>query len=330
MGIPYFRASASAAKLSLYEVLRRVRQQVQATVLGGGLRVTDFYQPAQAVTEHALDWLDNGRPPGAAPFFLFLHYMDPHDPFMDWTRPGVGYARVRMGEPDPAKSLDAMKKAYALEIEYLDQHLGVLFDGLRSRGLYDDSVILLTSDHGEEFYDHGGWWHGRTLYEEQLRVPLLVKLPGNEAGGERESGFARHIDVGPTLLRLAGTEIPGAMSGAALLGAGTPEVPAPRYVYAEVDFEGNRLTSARTSARKLIQANKDNPRGLAEVEYYDLATDPRESENLAGQDPADEASLRNVLERMKAFIHENAAEPSLVEETPAELEEQLESLGYLE
>jgi arylsulfatase A-like enzyme/uncharacterized membrane protein YbhN (UPF0104 family) len=313
-------ATVSASKLTIYEVIRRLKRKVV---------VTNFYQPAEVVTKQALTWLDGQERPSDTPFFLFLHYMDPHDPFMDWENPGVGYARRNNSNPDKDTFLDKMRHAYCLDIEHMDKHLGALFDGLRQRGLYGDTLILFVADHGEEFYDHEGWWHGQTLYDELVHVPLIVKLPGNALAGTANTDLARHIDVAPTLLHFAGVAKPEAMTGMTLVdGAGVFTNNGITYTYAENDFEGNVLQAVRTPISKVITANEDNGRDLAPVEYYNLVEDPKEQKNLAGQNDAVEAELCGVLAQMQAAIKEGAAEPALAEDADA-LKEQLESLGYL-
>ncbi|MBN2308761.1 MAG: sulfatase, partial [Candidatus Hydrogenedentes bacterium] len=320
-----FGASESGSRLTIYEILRRLPKFLPWKKMA----VTDFYQPADVVTARALDWLRSREDEG--PFFLFLHYMEPHDPFMDWEHPGVGYARRDMGDPDADKFLEPMRKAYTLELEHMDQYLGVLFAGLRELGIYDDAVVVFTADHGEEFYDHGGWWHGKTLYDEVVHVPMVVKLP-RKAGAQGQTGeLARHIDVGPTLLYLAGLNQPESMTGKPLVSAaGEAAATGTNYVYAENDFEGNVLEAVRTQKTKLIRANADNPRGLAEVEFYDLEADGgSEGENRAGQGDVREGALSKLLDDMKGHIREQAAEPQLLEGPTGELKEQLDALGYL-
>lgn len=325
-----FGATSSASKLSMYEVLRKVRNKVRAKIPGAPMRVTDFYQPADEITSAGFGWLDGSERPSDAPFFLFLHYMDSHDPFMDWANPGVGYARNLLGDPDPERYREPMISAYNQEIEYMDHEMGRFIEGLKARGLYDDSLIVFTADHGEEFYDHDGWWHGQTLYDEVLYVPLIIKLPGNANAGQASQDLARHIDVGPTILSFAGVSQADAMSGKPLLSRdGTPANQTTTFAYAENDFEGNVLQAARTKDAKLITANEENKRDLAPVAFYDLHADPYEQQNLAGEGDPREETLRGILDQMQEFIHENAAEPTLVEESTEELQEQMENLGYL-
>lgn len=335
----YFGASASVSKLSLYEVLRKGRQRLIGKV-SKKLVVTEFYQPAEVLTREALGWLDSGAVPEGTPFYLFLHYMDPHDPFMVAGKPGapvdkprVGYARARIGNPPPELA-DEMRQAYNDDIEYMDVHLGALFDGLRARGLYDDALIVFTADHGEEFYDHGGWWHGQTLYDELMRVPLVVKLPGDARAGETNPYFARHIDIPVTMIQMAGLTKPEAMPGKPLFGEDRSDTNADTTcVYAEVDFEGNDLQAVRTYDKKVIHANEGNPRDIAPVECYDLAADPLETTNLCTEGqarPEGTDALDRFIDEMRASIEANAAEPVLSTEVAGDTAEQLRALGYLE
>lgn len=327
-----FGAGESAARLSLYEVLRKGRLILRSK-LRFGLSIHDFYQPAEDVTRIALDWLDSKAVPEGAPFYLYLHYMDTHDPFMDHHNPGHGYARASLGnQVDPI--LEApMRNAYITEIEYMDRHIAAFIEGLKARGLYDNTLIVLTSDHGEEFYDHEGWWHGYTLYDEMVFVPILLKLPDGGYAGTRNDGLARHIDLPPTILHFAGLPKGEKMSGQPLFNAaGDFDNAGLLYSYAENDFEGNILQAVRSLEMKLIHANPDNISNLAPVELYEVSYDPKEKNNLAESPQYQEkrAELEQVLEQYRKVVLENAAEPMSDADISPELQEQLESLGYLE
>jgi arylsulfatase A-like enzyme/uncharacterized membrane protein YbhN (UPF0104 family) len=327
----YFGANRSSEKLVLYDILRKVIQKVYAKT-GGWINITDFYQPADVVTKHGLDWVDRYKNISEAPFCLFLHYMDPHDPFRDPERPGKGYARVQMANPDPDKYKEAFIRSYSHEIEFMDTHVGRLLEGLRERGLYDDTLIVFTADHGEEFYEHGGWWHGLSLYDEQIAVPLIIKLPGNQYGGKTNPHLARHVDLAPTVAQVTGTTVSPLWQGRSLFneayGAGNEGT---EKVYAHLNFEGILLRALRTQTYKQIHANEGNKREYAPVELYDLIADPGEQVNLVGQpDLADILeSYGLTIEEMRAFVEENAAEPTISVEGAEDLQEQLEDLGYL-
>jgi arylsulfatase A-like enzyme len=320
-------ASPTASNLSLYNVLRKLRIRILDRFTDK-VNVYDYYQPGEAVNAEVFDWLDSSDAPEEQPFFLFVHYMDPHDPYIDHET-GVGYARAQMEHPD-SELLEPMRKAYYDEIAYTDSCFGALVAGLQERGLYENTVILFTSDHGEEFLDHEGWWHGQTLYDEQIHVPFLMKLPGNAAAGQANDHFARHIDIAPTLLALAGLEPDPAMQGkplvtpdGAFLNDGTG------FVFSQEDFEGNVLEAVRSHDAKLIRANEGNPRGLEPLEFYDVAVDPGEKANLAGKGDARELALDELRVGMEPVIKENAAEPELKQDVSIEETNQLDAIGYL-
>jgi arylsulfatase A-like enzyme/uncharacterized membrane protein YbhN (UPF0104 family) len=315
-------ARESSSKLILYQIGRRVWFRVKP-----GLRVGDFYQPATVVNAAAFDFLERHR---SARFFLFLHYMDPHDPYFEHPWNGRGIDRATNQEPDPAQA-EAMRALYRGEIVYLDRQIGTLLTKLEELGLYDDSVIALVSDHGEEFHEHGGWWHGMTLYEEQMRVPILVKWPkGNRRAPENSRGYVVGLlDVAPTLIASSGARAPKAMQGVDLaLDAGErPE--RNQLVFAEEDHEGNILRAVRTETWKYIEANEDNPRGLETLELYEISEDPTERRNRSGDPAVPVAELRSHADAQERWAETHATEAKEAQLSDSE-EEALRALGYLE
>ncbi len=313
----FFGATDSASKLSLYSGMRLIRERF----LSSKKWVRNYYQDAETVNSGALPWLDaNAR----QPFFTLIHYMDPHDPYFEIPYNGVAVARVDTPNPDPSQS-GRLEKLYASNIEYMDGFLARLFAELDDAGLYDDTVIAFTADHGEEFFEHGGWWHGTTLYEEQIHVPLIVKLPGNDKAGKRVGGLSGLIDVAPTLLGVAGVPVPPTYQGRDLFGQGQ----SPKALYAEEDHEGNVLESIRTERWKLVLANEGNPRGLANEELYDLEKDPGETNNVAATQSDRVAALKADMEALRgaAALGAVTAESGELDEAA---KERLRALGYLE
>lgn len=343
----YFRATASSAKLTLYEVLRRVRQigmKVGGKIVPslGKMIVTDFYQPAEVVTEHALDWVDEHQAgeQKQTPFFLYLHYMDPHDPFMDPDSREGGYARVRMENPDPSLR-DPMVKAYNREIEHLDKWLQPLFEGLKQRGVFDNTLIIFTSDHGEEFHEHGGWWHGQTLYDELCHVPLAIKLPGNALAGTVNTQMARHVDIAPTIIEFTHTEKPMEMSGKPLVTRDNALNNADiTHSFASNDFEGNVLESVRTLDSKLIVSHTESKRNHPPVAVFNVQADPGETKNLADapEEQPRRAALEQSLGEHRSYLQSGkitapASSTAAPDAAPAganeSIKEQLKSLGYV-
>src|SRR5260370_29902426 len=166
-------------------------------------------RPGAESARVALDWVRRRLSPEGAghPFFLFLHLYDPHAPY----RPPEPFASRYRASP------------YDGEIAAADAAVGQMLDGLRRLGLYDRSVGLLLSDHGEGLGEHGEQQHGLYLYRETLQVPLLLKLPGAKRGGRSVGAPAQLIDVTPTLCRLAGLHAPAGLTGESLLDLAAAE-----------------------------------------------------------------------------------------------------------
>lgn len=311
----FFGATDSGSKLAFYSGMRLLRERF----LAKDKRVEHYYQDAQTVNGEALPWLDRN---GDGPVFTLIHYMDPHDPYFELPYNGVAIARVDNPDPDPSQR-DRMARLYASNVEYFDRFLGNLTEALKSSGQYDDTVIALVADHGEEFYEHKGWWHGTTLYDEESRVPFLLKLAKNAKAGTRVKEPVQLLDVSPTLAAAASVEAPGAWQGRDLFS----DTPAPAALFQEEDHEGNILHSIRTDKWKLILANEGNPRGLAPVELYDMQADRKETRNVADDNAAVVEQLRSDLEALKVLAGSRAVSGSSGAIDSA-TSEKLKALGY--
>ncbi len=283
----YFWATDSAANLAIYKGLRQARERL----FSKRIYFPQYYQDAAVLNQHVLSWLDE-KPP--EPFFLLMHYMDPHDPYFEIPYNGRGVARVSEPNPDPSRSKE-LHDLYLQNVNYLDRELDKFLERLKASGVYDRSVVVLVADHGEEFQDHGGWWHGTTLYDEALHVPLLFKAAGPPA--PRRAGLARLIDVGPTLLGAAGLAVPPQFMGVDLFASAVDEP-----LLAEEDLEGNQLASIRAGNWKLITANPGNPRGLATVELYDVEKDGGERSNLARTEGARVSEMMSKLDTFRQKV----------------------------
>jgi len=235
-------------------------------------------------------------------FFLFFHIYEPH-------RPYAPPRRYRHLAP------------YDGDVAYADEIVGTLLDSLRAKGLYDEATIIVVSDHGEGLGDHVEQEHGLFIYDESVRVPLIVKLPGGTSGGRRVSQPVQHVDLAPTILELAGGT-PGPLKGRSLVpllnGAGT--VPS-QGVYAEAlysryHFGWSELLALTDERYRYIKAPRE--------ELYDLARDPDERTNIAAERPQVAAALRQALDRMSAGA--DFHEPS---EVSAEDRQRLAALGYI-
>jgi arylsulfatase A-like enzyme len=257
--------------------------------------------------------------------------MDPHDPYFAHPYDGHGIARVSNQHPD-AELATEMKRLYAGEIEYLDRNIAALVAKLRELGVYDDTVIILTADHGEEFQEHGGWWHGLTLYDEQIRVPMIAKWAKRQPVVIEDAGdhLARLIDVAPTLIARAGAAIPDAMQGRDLaLGFGATSEK-DQLAFSEEDHEGNVVRSIRSMDWKLIEANEDNPRGLPATELFEVGSDPQELQNRIDERAALAAELRVHADANEEFAKSRAEEGGESSKLSTSEEDALRALGYIE
>lgn len=315
-------ADDNAAKLLLVQALRRGIERYRAA--RGQVEPGSAYQDAETVNREIVTWLD-AEAPQDTPWFMFVGYMDPHDPYFPHPYDGTGYSRAANQHPDPSEA-DALRDLYDGEITYWDEHFGALMDDLRERGLYDDTLIVITADHGEEFCEHGGFWHGTTLYDEQVHVPLFVKLPGNSRAGTHVSHWVQSIDLMPSILAHVGIDAPEGVQGGSLEEGTT-------RVYAEESHEGNVLESVRElrdfEELKMIVANPGNPRGLEPVELYRVADDPGEQDNVAESQREQVQGLMSVMEEARTQAAEGAVEGTQVEMDQESLC-QLCEIGYVE
>ena len=246
-------------------------------------------------------WLDGNAD---SQFFLFLHLYEPHTPYA----PPERFARYA---------------PYDGEIAYADEIAGRLLDSLRARGLYDDALIILLSDHGEGLGDHGELEHAIFLYDEAIRIPLIMKLPGGRAAGRRVSAPVQHIDLLPTLLDLTGAAPIAELRGRSLrpLLDGSRAAWPDRPLYAEAlypryHFGWSELYALTTGQFRYIQAPRE--------ELYDLIADPDERENLAPQRARTIRDLRAALDELRGDGPLQA--PAAVSD---DVLRRLRSLGYL-
>ncbi len=279
-------------------------------------------ETTREVTEEALAWLERRR--GENPFFLYLHYLDPHAPY----RPPAPYDAMFKAHAYPCRypAICAELPLYDGEIRYVDEHVGRLLDFMRRRGLAEKTVVVVTSDHGEAFGEHGARdrRHGLSLYENQLRVPLLIRAPGTGRPGTRVAAPVRLVDLAPTLLDVLGVAVPSGVQGLSLvplLRGEAVEVPGTLVGWGYVPLIG-----FRNPPWKFIRNQRS---GLEEL--YNLETDPGETYNLASALPQVAMTLAATLDRSlssavaaaRRYPHERGA----VELSPAQ-REGLRALGY--
>lgn len=288
-------------------------------------------------------WLDNSA--DSVPFFLWIHYIDPHAPYsargvdanktfrtdslfgstdggMDFELRSPDVARLRSGEirlGDEEK--DLVRSLYRAEVRGVDAAVGTVLDVLDEKGLRENTLVILVADHGEEFWEHGGVEHGHTLYDELLLVPFIVRWPGRLPGSTRIDGLVRLVDVAPTILDLLNLPIPDGLDGRSAVPLLSGAESAPRVALAENMLFAEERTAIRTPDYKYIRWHD----GREEV--YDLRADPRERINLVGRSEL-AAPLRNLFDasvlRTRGDVRSGA--PLLDPRT----KRALEALGYLQ
>ena len=298
-----------------------------------------FKKPASCVNRRGLESIDASE----TPFFLYLHYLEPHGRYQPPERHprefAVGYEGkdfIAAGNPLPIAEMvyqqqppdlgltqadwDHLIALYDEEIRYFDTQFRKLLDGLEERGLLGNTLIAVVSDHGEEFLEHGDVKHCRNVFDTQVRTPLLLKIPGSNP--QRFDQAVQNLDLAPTLLDYAGIDASSLnLEGQSLRPLIEADVDAP--VQARIAFSRWKDLRSVTDGRfKLIWKL-----GTGEHALYDVLNDPAESNNIAGQQP-------EALARLKQRLIEEveAKEPTALRDMNASdrTSEQLRALGYLE
>ncbi|MGB5810305.1 MAG: sulfatase [Polyangiales bacterium] len=260
---------------------------------------------ASNVFGEAAKWIEKNKDER---FFAYIQTIDPHVPY----DPPAKY--LEMYDPAPYDGqvknrrthlmLDDAKKnpkKYAFtkrdkeriealhdgEISYHDEHFGKFLTKLRELGLEDDTVFVITSDHGEEFQEHGSWGHGHSVYQELLGVPLVFRWPGVIPAGARVGPVVSTMDIGPTVLEATGVAIPREFEGRSLMGFMRGDWPMGPYV-AFSDFLEHRRVIRGGDWKMIIRGN------LSQV-MFDLENDPGEKKELDGRDnPIAQRYLRTL------------------------------------
>ena len=271
----------------------------------GGSAVADE-RTAEEVSGPALLWLEQHA---AKPFFLFLHYYDAHSPY----------------DPPPPYALDYADDPYAGEIAYVDSWIGRVVDRLRSLGAYDDTLLVITADHGESLGEHGETAHGFLIYQASQHVPLVIRAPRGRKD-RRLDGRVSLVDLMPTVLDLTGLKTPAQVQGVSLRNGleGSRAPDARRALYCEslhpAQFQCSPLNGIVEGAWKYIRAPRQ--------ELYDLTHDPGETRNVFDNEAQVAERLRDRLEELLPEME--AAAPFRARATvDPDTVNRLQSLGYI-
>jgi arylsulfatase A-like enzyme len=291
------------------------------------------YVSAPVVNRRLGKWLRRAR---GFRFFAYLHYMEPHGPYTPpaarrpappegisadlaegWVRDvAMAVNERRMSPPSPA-TIAYLMALYDGDIRSWDDAFAALLRRLDAAGLLEHTIIVVTADHGEEFLEHGNLTHGEHVYEETLRIPLVIAGPGIPA--QRRTDVAQQIDLLPTVAALLGAPPPAGLPGRDLFATDRSDGVISEIVAGFGDRSAGRGTVALRTARwKLIRAP------VAPDQLYDLSQDPHERTNVAARMPETVSLLAARLARATAA----AAPPPRAYATDPGLRERLQQLGY--
>lgn len=256
------------------------------------------------------------------PFFLFLRHMDPHSPYL----PPAPFERIFYDGDEQDPGNESMQKVYDFKpfgdfikswvpegctdheyvsaqydgaIAYMDTTIQNIFATIESLGIEEETIVIITSDHGETLYEHDCYFDHHGLYENTLCVPLIIKYPGKVPAGKRVSNVTRIHDIMPTVLDLAGIDTGIAFDGHSLtphIEGGSSPIETELYI---TECTWMRKHGWRTPEWKLIVALEPDFHFKPEIELYNLVKDPLELDNVAEQEPEMVALLK---ERMENFI----------------------------
>jgi len=324
-------------------------------LLGAGLRCVSSTSgeasfsggSPEDINRALLAWIDSQA--SGPPFFAYLHYMVPHAPYdppppfdglFEADDPGTRitvhplYGNGLLPFVEGMKLEEEQRRALVLQydrtIAYADARLRDLLSALKARGILDKTLVIVTADHGEEFYEHRGWGHGHSLFEELVRVPLIYWYPGVLPAGRRVETPVQHVDLMPTVLGAAGVPdkaIPG-IEGMNLWPAIRDDLPVPArsWVFSEV-FHGSHFARALIDGQfKIIYVRHDqNERSMV----FDLSQDPDERNDLATSRPE---VAEELLSRMNDLHRELVAKQkqTSVRQIDTQTMQRLKSLGYVQ
>ncbi len=298
---------------------------------------------AHRISSRGIHWLEGAH----EPWFLWLHYLDPHLP--NWPEPpfdrlfgpppaligsSLTARQIRDGDyPGGARGRREIDQLYRGEVAYTDREIGRVWRFLQEADLLERTVVVFTGDHGEELWDHDDYGHGHAMYDEVVRVPLLMRLPGTHNGEVRRE-LARLVDLAPTALAAAGLDLPEkpAFTGEDFLASREPGAPPqPRTAYGEAVLYGEELKFLRVNRWKLILGETD-AQGERPKRLFDVQTDPGEHDDLATKRAALTDSLHaQLLDWIARYGSEGAmAARDLPDNLDPAVREQLEALGYIQ
>ena len=328
-------AGYNTAAVSASPIVRKSKSRFNPT--GGFAAGYDVFvescawRDAQEVNRRVLSSLSQLR----NPFFLYIHYMEPHGPY----RPPDGFRRfsgaysnkefIARGDPNPLEAekggmstgvasadIEHLRDLYDDEIAYFDLKLGELINALKDRNLWGNTIVVLTADHGEEFMEHGYVKHAHTLFDTSLHVPLIMRIPGMPTS--RAGGVVQSLDIAPTLLDYAGVDIRNiALSGRSLRPLIEEGKAVNEYAFA---VQGS-WRSVADGEFKLIKSHGGKRKML-----YRVTSDTDERDDISAVETGVLARLDAALANWQSAFESGTGKSRRL---PEEAQERLRSLGYI-
>jgi len=305
----------------------------------GFARGFDRYScPGFVSAEHVVDIVRTWTPDVTSqqPFFAWVHFLDPHEPYEPrepWlteflagrphhpeldSQPAGSFAQIGLS----GERLDYVKTLYDSEIRHTDERLAEVLRLLR---VTDDDLVIFTSDHGEEFGEHGLFQHGRSLNEASVRIPLIVRYPRRELAGQTSAAPVSIMDVFPTILQVVGSPAPSGLDGTTLSAAQRVDPENPTPILLELFRRDQHLRALVLAPWKLIVDLK-RP---AQPRLFDLRQEPTEDADLAPSSTETVVRLQNVLTDYLAAQKSRPAAQTQQALTPKQID-QLRAMGYLQ
>lgn len=244
---------------------------------------------SRGIASEALDFI-NAYSTGK-PFFLYMHSSEltPKGNASDYKSPKPFRGKFSKNIPSAKEGREYLEAVYSEKAMFLDRHLGKIFNALKEKGLYNRSLIIVTSSHGEGLLDHQSFLHDE-LYDHTIRIPLLVKLPNNAHAMRIRTSLSMAQDIGPTILDLLGLPIPQLAEGASLVSTIEKNKTVRERVFARSPGKGPGTQAVRTLAYKYIYDPK-----TGEEMLFNVLKDPREKKNLAGVEVGIKEDLKAKL-----------------------------------
>jgi len=294
---------------------------------------------AKQTTDDAIRWIDLH---GEKPFFMVVHYFDPHlayNPPIDFALPYIAFyegelknpfnpelSEVRSGELKLSEEdKEFIVGLYDGEVAAVDSQMGRLMGYLRAKKLYDNSLIIVTADHGEEFWQHGGFEHGHSLHREVVEVPLVMKYPGVDYAGKEVSEYISLVDIFPTVAEFMKWPLPFSIDGVSLYPRAGRLTVLPHSLVSENIHYGPQKQAFYADGFKLIVT-----RLTGETRVYDLSKDPYEKNDVFGKVEVPESvkfQIEHIAKNLQEHLEKGTPEAAMIDE---ETLEKLKSLGYLE